>query len=77
DRLAQGHAIRATPLTASFDFAAFRDKWGEEAIPLFALDPKGMLRVFSTRETPHLDAGWTLISLLPPTEPAKGAENNA
>ena len=76
DRLAQGHAIRATPLTASFDFAAFRDKWGKEAIPLFALDPKGMLRVFSTRETPHLDAGWTLISLLPPTEPAKGAENS-
>ncbi|MCB1775923.1 MAG: cation:proton antiporter, partial [Candidatus Competibacteraceae bacterium] len=77
DRLMQGHAIRATPLTASFDLAAFRDKWGEEAIPLFALDPKGVLRVFSTRETPNLNAGWMLISLLPPTEPTKEAENGA
>lgn len=28
-----------TPLTANFDFTAFRDKWGDRAIPLFA-DPK-------------------------------------
>ncbi|HCB12239.1 MAG TPA: hypothetical protein DEP36_01515 [Gammaproteobacteria bacterium] len=68
DRLDQGHAIRATPLTANFDFAAFSNKWGEQAIPLFALDPKGILRVFSTRETLQPGAGWTLISLLPPTE---------
>ena len=74
ERLDQGHAIRATPLTASFDFAAFRNKWGEQAIPLFALDPKSLLRVFSTRETLQPGPGWIVISLLPPAEAAKGAE---
>jgi len=76
-RLDQGHTIRATSLTANFDFAAFHSKWGEQAIPLFALDPKGLLQVFSTRETLQPSAGWTLISLLPPSEPAKNSEENA
>jgi NhaP-type Na+/H+ or K+/H+ antiporter len=35
ERLDQGHAIHATPLTTNFDFAAFRNKWGEQAILLF------------------------------------------
>ncbi|MCP5159730.1 MAG: sodium:proton antiporter [Gammaproteobacteria bacterium] len=74
ERLEQGHAIRATPLTASFDFKAFREKWGDQTIPLFTLDPKGALRVFSTRETLQPGAGWVLISLLPPNEAVKGAE---
>ena len=75
DRLDQGHTIRATPLTANFDFAAFREKWGEQTIPLFALDPKGKLRVFSTRETLQPSAGWTVLSLLPPTEPNRGGKD--
>ncbi|MCC6136670.1 MAG: sodium:proton antiporter [Candidatus Contendobacter sp.] len=74
ERLDQGHAIHATPLTTNFDFAAFRNKWGEQAILLFALDPKNLLRVFSTRETLQPGPGWILISLLPPVEVTKGAE---
>ncbi|MDS4027831.1 MAG: cation:proton antiporter [Candidatus Contendobacter sp.] len=62
------YAIRATTLTANFDFAAFRAKWDDRAIPLFALDPKGILRVFSTRELPQPSPGWTLISLMPPAD---------
>lgn len=66
--LDRGYAIRATTLTANFDFAAFRAKWDDRAIPLFALDPKGILRVFSTRELPQPSPGWTLISLMPPAD---------
>lgn len=67
ERLNQGDSIRATSLTATFDFAAFHDKWGEQAIPLFALDPKGKLRVFSTRGPLEPGPDWTLISLMPAT----------
>ena len=76
DLLDQGHNIRATPLTANFDFLAFRAKWDDRAIPLFALDPKGRLRVFSTREIPQPGAGWTVISLLPPVEPQRNGNGN-
>ena len=71
--LDQGHTIRATPLTANFDFAAFREKWDDRAIPLFALDSKGILRVFSTGESPRPSPGWTLISLMPPADAGGGS----
>ena len=65
EALERGDSIRTTPLTATFGFEAFREKWGEQAIPLFALDPKGTVRVFSTQNIPQPEAGWTLISLMP------------
>lgn len=67
ETLEQGGTIRAESLTANFDFAAFRAKWGEQAIPLFALDPEGQPRVFSGRESFRPDSGWTLLSLVQPT----------
>ena len=73
--LDQGYAIRATPLTANFDFAAFRDKWGDRAIPLFALDSKGTLRVFSTREAPQPCPGLRpVISLMPPADAGRSSD---
>ncbi|WP_295389419.1 sodium:proton antiporter [uncultured Thiodictyon sp.] len=71
--LDRGFTIRATPLTATFDFAAFSEKWGERALPLLALDPKGTLHIFATREQPQPLPGWTLLSLLPPADVARAA----
>ncbi|MER2527133.1 MAG: sodium:proton antiporter [Candidatus Competibacter denitrificans] len=73
EALERGDTIRATPLTTTFGFEAFREKWGEQAIPLFALDPKGKVRVFSTHSVPQPEAGWTLISLMPTTLNQKGS----
>ncbi|MCC8998421.1 MAG: sodium:proton antiporter [Candidatus Contendobacter sp.] len=70
--LDQGYTIHATPLTTHFDFAAFRAQWEDRVIPLFALDSKGMLRVFSTRELLQPCPSWTLISLMPPADPDQG-----
>ena len=71
--LDRGYTIRTTSLTANFDFAAFREKWDDQAIPLFALDPKGTLRVFSVRESPQPSRGWTLISLMPPVDASRNS----
>lgn len=71
--LDRGYAIRATALTANFDFTAFCEKWDDRAIPLFALDPKGILWVFSTGEPPQPSPGWTLISLMPPTDTGRSS----
>ena len=71
--LDRGYAIRATALTANFDFTAFCEKWDDRAIPLFALDPKVILRVFSTGESPQPSPGWTLISLMPPADTGRSS----
>jgi NhaP-type Na+/H+ or K+/H+ antiporter len=64
--LSQGAEIRATPLSETFDYDSYRDKYGKGLIPLFALDTKGQLRVFAVGNDFQPAAGWTVIGLLPP-----------
>ena len=63
--LSKGAEIRVTHLTESFTFEAYMEKYQGKAIPLFALNPKGHLRVF----TPHSELRplpeWNIIGLLP------------
>jgi len=59
EALDRSNTIRATSLTATFNFEAFRKKWGEQAIPLFAIDPKDKAWVFSTQSAPQPEAVWT------------------
>jgi len=61
--LSQGGEIRATPLSESFDFDAYLHR--QHAIPLFARDPRGNLRVFTGADTVRPEAGWRVIGLLP------------
>lgn len=60
----QGAQIRATSLTENFDFAVYRSRYGEGALPLFALDEKQNLHVFTADGRVRPMAGWTVISLL-------------
>ncbi len=63
--LSQGSEIRSTPLTEQYDLDAYREKMGEETLPLFALDPQGKLHWISNRKAPEPGPGWTLTSLVP------------
>ena len=83
--LSQGAELRATHLTESFDFAAYREKYQNRVIPLFALTPKGYLRVFTLGADLKPQPEWNIIGLAPvevieqmrsEAEPAK-AENTA
>jgi len=63
--------VRSTKLTESFGFTAYRQLYEDKVIPLFAINPKGSLSVFSVEESPSPQAGWTVIGLVPPvTQPA-------
>lgn len=62
---AAGGEIRTTPLTESFDFTAWQEKYGKGAIPLFAITPKGRLRVFDDHSTISPEAQWRITALLP------------
>lgn len=70
--LAGGAVIRHTPLTEKFDFAAMRAQYGEGFLPLFALDTRGKLHVFTTDDDIRPAPGWTIISLARPDAATQG-----
>ena len=65
--LAAGGEIKATTLSEEFDYDAYREKYGNRLIPLFAISRRGNLRIFSDPEhNPVPQPGWTVISLILP-----------
>lgn len=67
-RFNAGAVIKVTPLTDHFDFAAFRARHGDDAIPLFLIAENGDLRVFTAEDPPEANPGERLISLVHPVE---------
>ena len=69
--VAQGAEVKATPLSETFDLAAYEKAKGKSHIPLFALDKNDNLRAFTDEHQPDVKPGWTVLSLVSPTtEPA-------
>lgn len=65
-RLAEGAMIKRTPLTQEFNYAAFRDHYGQSAIPMFAVRRSGRLAVIATDVQTVPEPGDTLIALVDP-----------
>lgn len=70
EALSVGGEIRETKLTENFDFDAFNRMHFRRAVPLFAVDPKDRLRVFTATAGAQVapGPGWTLISLITPED---------
>ncbi len=67
--IGQGAEMRAATLTENFDFEAYKEKNGRKAIPMFAIDPKDRIRVFTASgDTVKPEPGWTVLSLVQPDE---------
>jgi CPA1 family monovalent cation:H+ antiporter len=80
DALAAGAEVRETTLTANFDFDDYYRKYYKRAIPLFAIDPKGQLQVFTADSRIKPGPAWTLLSLVTPEvkqAEAAGAQEGA
>ena len=68
--LAAGWRIRSTRLSPTFGWAQLLDRHGAGSLLLFAVDDKGNLRVASAKRVLEPKAGWTVLVLAPPGEPA-------
>ena len=64
--LREGAEIRTTQLTEEFDFESYLSKYGQRAIPLFAVNKKDRLQFFLVGEDLKPDAGWTIVSIVRP-----------
>ncbi len=62
--LNQGGAIRSTTLSDNFTLDDYNAQYGEQALLLFAINPKGRLHIYTSEQSPKPANGWTLISLI-------------
>jgi hypothetical protein len=65
-RFAKGQVVKATKLSQEFDYDAFRERYGEEALPLLLVTESGSLVVCTAEKKLSPKAGQTLISLVDP-----------
>ena len=64
--LAMGATIKITDLTEAFGMSELFQTHGEGIIPLFAVDDRERIHVFSADEVVKPGAGWSVLSLVPP-----------
>ncbi len=62
--LSQGAEIRKTRLTEEFSFEAYKEAPGRQVWPLFAIDARERIHVFSAEEQPDPKAGWHILGLV-------------
>jgi len=80
ESLAAGAGIRSTRLTDTFGWKEYRERHGEDALLLFAIDERGILRPTTGKQDWQPKAGWTVLVLAQPsngngttsTDPATG-----
>ncbi len=64
EQIRQGAEIRDTRLTETFTHDDYYKTYFQRATPLFAIDPRGRLRVYSATSTFEPVAGWTILGLV-------------
>lgn len=63
-KIAKGGKIKATQLSKEFSFNDYLETHQKKVTPLFAISPRGSMRVFGDPEHPPQTApGWTVIAL--------------
>ena len=71
--LGKGAEIHSTGLSDEFGFDEYYKKYFGRAVPLFAINPRGKLFVYTADSDLKLVSGWTIISLIeqPPEKVAE------
>jgi NhaP-type Na+/H+ or K+/H+ antiporter len=63
-RFLAGAVVKTTPLSDTFDRAAFDTKYGDAALPLFLLSSEGRLTLITATDPPKAEPGDRIIYLL-------------
>ncbi len=63
-RFRGGAVVKKNSITEEFDFAAFKSKYGEDALPMFVITESGNLKVWTAISQPLPEQGEKLISIV-------------
>jgi NhaP-type Na+/H+ or K+/H+ antiporter len=66
--IARGAEIKATMLSEEFGPEAYLQAKDKNTILLFGIDPQSHLRAYTDNYQPPIEAGWTLLALVPGPE---------
>lgn len=64
--LRHGGKVNNTKLSEEFNYENYLQEYENRCVPLFAIDLKNYLHIFTVKNTPAPEAGWTIISLIAP-----------
>jgi len=67
-RFHEGAVIKRTTITEEFDYEAFKDMYGDTALPLVSISEAGKLSIYTTESPPSPEPGRILISIVDPIE---------
>ncbi len=70
-RFRAGAVVKKNSITEEFDFAAFKSKYGEDALPMFIITESGNLKVWTAIYQPLPEPGEKLISIVDELEEDK------
>ncbi len=77
EMLKAGASVRTTRLSETFEYQDFlREHW-KRAVPLFTLDPKGQVHLFTSDEDLEPGPGWRVTALALPVPEGEGADRQA
>jgi len=62
--IAQGAEVRGTNITENFTMEEYKQKYSDNSVPLFAIDPKQRIEFFVKDGKMKPSAGWTAVSLV-------------
>jgi len=63
-RLRKGAELKSTQLSDEFTFEQYQEKYGERAVPLFAVDNKHRLHIFVTNGNMKPESGWIITGII-------------
>ena len=69
--LSKGAEIRKTKLTEEYPFESYRAQAGRRVVPLFAIDTRDRLHVFTEEHQPKPGPGWQVLGLIEEEEADK------
>tara|TARA_A100001391_G_scaffold44134_1_gene25724 strand:- start:18301 stop:20121 length:1821 start_codon:yes stop_codon:yes gene_type:complete len=69
--ISQGAEIRRTRITDEFSFEAYLKVEDRQVMPLFAIDTRDRVQVFTAEQQPEPKAGWSVIGLIKEEETDK------
>jgi len=67
-RFLNGAVMKRTKLTDEFGFEAYRQRYGDKAVPMFLIGAEGQLEIYTTDREVTAKPGEILISLVDPVE---------
>ncbi len=73
--LSQGAGIKVTTLSKTFDMEEYKKKHGASATMLFAIDPKGRIKIAAEGIVIKPESGWSIFSLVSPANNGAVSQN--